>query len=48
MDALDLEILSLIQNDARVAYASVGGKLGLTAPAVHARIKRLERDGTIR
>jgi len=48
MDALDLEILSLIQNDARVAHASVGGKLGLTAPAVHARIKRLERDGTIR
>jgi Lrp/AsnC family transcriptional regulator, leucine-responsive regulatory protein len=48
MDALDLEILSLIQNDARVAHASVGIKLGLTAPAVHARIKRLEREGTIR
>lgn len=48
MDALDLEILSLIQNDARVAHASVGEKLGLTAPAVHARIKRLERDGIIR
>src|SRR6516162_4533508 len=48
MDALDLEILSLIQNDARVAHASVGMKLGLTAPAVHARIERLEREGTIR
>jgi Lrp/AsnC family transcriptional regulator, leucine-responsive regulatory protein len=48
MDALDLVILSLIQNDARVAHASVGEKLGLTAPAVHARIKRLERDGIIR
>jgi Lrp/AsnC family leucine-responsive transcriptional regulator len=48
MDALDLEILSLIQNDARVAHASVGERLGLTAPAVHARIKRLERDGIIR
>jgi Lrp/AsnC family transcriptional regulator, leucine-responsive regulatory protein len=48
MDSLDLEILALIQNDARVAHASVGEKLGLTAPAVHARIKRLERDGVIR
>jgi Lrp/AsnC family leucine-responsive transcriptional regulator len=48
MDSLDLEILALIQNDARVAHASVGEKLGLTAPAVHARIKRLERDGIIR
>jgi DNA-binding Lrp family transcriptional regulator len=48
MDSLDLEILSLIQNDARVAHASVGERLGLTAPAVHARIKRLEREGVIR
>jgi Lrp/AsnC family transcriptional regulator, leucine-responsive regulatory protein len=48
MDSLDLEILTLIQNDARVAHASVGERLGLTAPAVHARIKRLERDGIIR
>jgi Lrp/AsnC family leucine-responsive transcriptional regulator len=47
MDSVDLEILSLIQNDARVAHASVGEKLGLTAPAVHARIKRLEREGII-
>jgi len=47
MDAVDFEILSLIQNDARVAHASVGGKVGLTAPAVHARIKRLEREGII-
>jgi Lrp/AsnC family transcriptional regulator, leucine-responsive regulatory protein len=48
MDALDLEILRLIQYDARVAHASVAAKLGLTAPAIHARIKRLEREGIIR
>ncbi len=48
MDALDLAILSLIQNDARVARSTVGAKLGLSASAVHARIRRLERDGTIR
>jgi Lrp/AsnC family leucine-responsive transcriptional regulator len=48
MDTLDLEILCLIQNDARVANASVAARVGLTAPAVHARIKRLEREGTIR
>ena len=48
MDALDLEILALIQNDARAAHASVGERLGLTAPAVHARIKRLEREGIVR
>ncbi|HZC58625.1 MAG TPA: Lrp/AsnC family transcriptional regulator [Chthoniobacterales bacterium] len=48
MDTIDLEILCLIQNDARIANASVGAKLGLTASAVHARIKRLRREGTIR
>jgi Lrp/AsnC family leucine-responsive transcriptional regulator len=48
MDALDLEILCLIQNDARIANASVAAKLGFTASAVHARIKRLEREGAIR
>jgi Lrp/AsnC family leucine-responsive transcriptional regulator len=40
--------LCLIQNDARIARSSVGAKLGLTASAIHARIRRLERDGTIR
>jgi Lrp/AsnC family leucine-responsive transcriptional regulator len=48
MDPLDLAILSLIQNDARMARSTVGAKLGLPASAVHARIRRLERDGTIR
>jgi Lrp/AsnC family transcriptional regulator, leucine-responsive regulatory protein len=48
MDSTDLKILALIQNDARVAHATVGERLGLTAPAVHARIKRLEREGIIR
>jgi Lrp/AsnC family transcriptional regulator, leucine-responsive regulatory protein len=48
MDSTDFEILALIQNDARVAHATVGERLGLTAPAVHARIKRLEREGIIR
>ena len=48
MDALDLEILSLIQYDARVANSSVAAKLGLTASAVHARIRRLESQGAIR
>ena len=48
MDSIDFEILALIQNDARAAHATVGERLGLTAPAVHARIKRLEREGTIR
>src|ERR1700683_3060910 len=48
MDSLDLAILSLIENDARIARSSVGAKLGLATSAVHARIRRLERDGTIR
>lgn len=48
MDSLDLEILCLIQNDARIPNAAVAAKLGLTASAVHARIKRLRRNGTIR
>jgi Lrp/AsnC family transcriptional regulator, leucine-responsive regulatory protein len=48
MDNLDLAILSLIQNDARIAHSSVAAKLGLAVSAVHARISRLERNGAIR
>jgi Lrp/AsnC family transcriptional regulator, leucine-responsive regulatory protein len=48
MDDLDLAILCLIRDDARIARSSVGAKLGLPASTIHARIRRLERDGTIR
>ena len=48
MDDVDLTILRLLQADARMTHAAIGKAVGLTAPSVYARIKRMERDGIIR
>ncbi|MHC4858915.1 MAG: Lrp/AsnC family transcriptional regulator, partial [Planctomycetota bacterium] len=48
MDMKDLQILDLLQEDARLPQAEIGRRVGLSAPAVNERIRRLERDGLIR
>jgi Lrp/AsnC family transcriptional regulator, leucine-responsive regulatory protein len=48
LDALDLEILTLMQKDGRAPAAQIAEKIGLSRPAVADRIERLERDGIIR
>ncbi|MDQ6802836.1 MAG: Lrp/AsnC family transcriptional regulator [Acidobacteriota bacterium] len=48
LDALDLEILTLLQKDGRAPAAQIAEKIGLSRPAVADRIERLERDGVIR
>ena len=48
LDALDLEILTLLQKDGRAPAAQIAEKIGLSRPAVADRIERLERDGIIR
>lgn len=47
-DALDLAILEALRRDARTPHAAIGREVGLTGPAVLARIRRMEETRTIR
>lgn len=48
VDAFDRKILGILVGDANVSYADLGERIGLSAPAVHERVKRMKRDGVIR
>jgi Lrp/AsnC family leucine-responsive transcriptional regulator len=48
LDAFDRKILGVLVRDAHVSYADLGGRIGLSAPAVHERVKRMRRTGVIR
>ena len=47
LDDVDRQIVSALQDNARVASAEIGRMVGLSAPAVTQRIKRLEEHGVI-
>ena len=48
IDGIDRSILELLQADGRVSNAEIARRVGLSAPATHARIRRLEEAGVIR
>src|SRR5579863_4863052 len=48
LDELDLQLLDALQRNARSTFAELGTIVGLRAPAVHDRVKRLEQRGYIR
>lgn len=48
VDELDLRILGALQGNARATFAELAALVGLKAPAVHDRVKRLEARGYIR
>lgn len=48
LDAFDRRILGEIAVDAGLSYAELGNRVGLSAPAVHERVKRLRATGRIR
>jgi Lrp/AsnC family leucine-responsive transcriptional regulator len=48
LDHLDLQILEALQRNARSTFAELGTIVGLKAPAVHERVKRLETRGYLR
>lgn len=48
LDAIDRKILSLLQTNAKMAQAEVAKEVGLTAPSINERIRKLERAGYIR
>ncbi|WP_027258595.1 Lrp/AsnC family transcriptional regulator [Leisingera aquimarina] len=48
LDALDRRILGALSVDATLSYAAIGQEVGLSAPAVHERVKRLRASGAIK
>jgi DNA-binding Lrp family transcriptional regulator len=47
LDAFDRKILGALSGDARLTYAQIGEAAGLSAPAVHERVKRLKASGVL-
>jgi DNA-binding Lrp family transcriptional regulator len=47
-DRFDLAILRELQGNGRISNANLARRVHLSPPAVHARVRRLERDGVIR
>jgi Lrp/AsnC family transcriptional regulator, leucine-responsive regulatory protein len=48
VDAIDRQILDLLRDNARLSYAELARQVGLSAPAVHERVGKLEAAGIIR
>jgi Lrp/AsnC family transcriptional regulator, leucine-responsive regulatory protein len=47
LDQIDWKILKELQIDARISYAELGRRVGLTTPAIIERIRKLEDAGII-
>lgn len=47
LDALDRKLLSVLQEDGRIAVVDLADRIGLSPTATTERIKRLTRDGYI-
>jgi Lrp/AsnC family leucine-responsive transcriptional regulator len=47
IDALNWKILNLLQQNARESFANIGRSIGLTAPAVGERVKKMEDAGIL-
>ena len=48
LDDRDRDIVAALQDDARSTYADVAARVGLSASAVHDRVRKLEQHGVIR
>ncbi|MEM8798210.1 MAG: Lrp/AsnC family transcriptional regulator, partial [Pseudomonadota bacterium] len=47
LDAFDRRILSAMAENGRATYAEIGAEVGLSAPAIHERVKRLKASGAL-
>lgn len=47
LDEMDRKILGLLRHDSQTPYADIGKKVHLSAPAVHARVKKMQNAGVI-
>ncbi|GAA6207643.1 Lrp/AsnC family transcriptional regulator [Cognatishimia sp. WU-CL00825] len=48
LDAMDRKILGVLSKDATGSYAELAKHVGLSAPAVHERVKRMRAAGAIK
>lgn len=48
LDDINRDLLDLLQVDGRMSYRELGERVGLTAPAVTERIRKLEDQGVIK
>lgn len=48
LDEIDLNILKLMAKDAKLSFSEMGESVGLTAPAVHGRVRKMEKAGVIK
>jgi Lrp/AsnC family leucine-responsive transcriptional regulator len=48
LDSFDRRILSALVVDAGQSYAALGERVGLSAPAVHERVRRLKQTGVLK
>ena len=47
LDRIDRQILSLLRADGRMSHASIAKEVGLSGPAIHERVRKLEQKGVI-
>ena len=47
LDSIDRKIIALLQHDARMTNAALATEVGLTAPSVFERVRKLEQRGVI-
>jgi Lrp/AsnC family leucine-responsive transcriptional regulator len=48
VDAIDQRLVELLRANARMSYAELARQVGLSAPAVHERVGKLETSGVLR
>ncbi len=48
LDPLGWKLLTELQGDARISFAELGRRVGLSTPAVAERVRRMEDEGIIR
>src|SRR5687767_7272184 len=47
LDPIDRQILQLLRQDGRMAHSAIAKEVGLSGPAVHERVRKLEQRGVI-
>jgi len=48
LDNTDIDLLGLLQEGSGLTNAELGQRVGLSAPATHARVRRLQQQGLVR
>jgi Lrp/AsnC family transcriptional regulator, leucine-responsive regulatory protein len=47
LDRIDRQILALLRRNGRMAHAAIATRVGLSGPAVHERVRKLEHSGVV-